>query len=226
MVKGTKGKIKNERYKLFLNGYYLDPIDRKTFEEMLSNITDIKKKGAPQYAKEARVLCIILWTSGGRPNEVLRLKAGDISKEGQNIQIKLPGSKRGNPRHIILPGKDALINEIWEYSKNKYPLLLLFRHFYSDKYRSYTTKLDKKTGGIKRYEGHYPLVAGNFCYHFKRWFGIPPYFFRHSRMTTAAEKLSIPDLMQLKGSKTEMSVMPYLHATKKQAKKIGKELVK
>ncbi len=212
----------NERYKKFLDNQIVEPIDKTQFKEMLEQVEHPK-------LKEARALCILLWTTAARPIEALQLNRDDIHKKDYSVWINLPGSKGSLARTIELPVRNDMVKELWHYVSHIFAGLDVFPTFYSATHRDRIQKRTKK-GELKYYYGEkgkgYQLYSSNLIYWFKKWFDLPPYIFRHNRMTIAAEKLNKKQLMQLKGAKTEASVWVYVGLTKKEAKKIGRELVK
>lgn len=218
----------NERYKKFLARQIVEPINKEEFKALLGTIES-------RHLREARALCILLWTTGARPNEAVRLHRDNLSRKDSSLWIDLPGSKGSLARTIELPVKNDLVAELWEYVSLIFPGLLLFPHFVSAKHRPRIQKKNRK-GEIKYYYGAngadsanctgYTIYNTTLRYHFKKWFNLPPYIFRHNRLTIAAEKLTLNQLKQLKGAKTEASVWPYISLTKKEAQTIGRELVK
>lgn len=222
------GLVKNERYRAFLEKRIVPVIDRAVFLPLLDKID------YPKSPREARALAILLWMTAARPNEILRLKRDNVQARGTQIVFDLPGSKGSEARTILLPKNNALVKEVWAYISVRFPSMLLFPSFYSSSVRTSTSiktrKWKEKETGIervgKRYERNYQTVSAKLDYWFQRWFGFPAYVFRHNRMTIAAEKLSLEQLRKLKGAKTEASVVCYLHLTMKEAKQIGRELVK
>ena len=124
---------------------------------------------------------ITLFQTGARPNEVLNLKGKDIFKQDSYIIIKMPGSKGGLNRSIFLKSTNGLTKELYNFSRGVFSEMFLFYH-----YRSNCKRL------IKGRE--YTEITCNLRYHFKRWFtgvidgSIPPYFLRHNKFSTLAEK--------------------------------------
>lgn len=219
-------KVTSERYKSYLNRQKIEPIDSKKFTEMLEKVQHANKK-------EARALCILLWATAARPNEILRLTNDKVFKEKNLLSIQLLGSKGSLPRTIDLPLSHPLIKEVWAYSKMVPPNLRLFGNFYSKFQRFSIQKTGKKGKKIYRKPFDekglpvgYPIYSSKLRYYFEKWFNETPYILRHNRLTIAAEDLSVADLMQLKGAKTEASVWPYVLMTRKQAKKISRSLIK
>lgn len=214
-------KIKNQKYVNYLNRIPTKAIIKDEFIELIKSIN------YPTNPKEARIFCIILWATGARPNEVVRLRREDFTKEDSFVCVSLPGSKGSFPRRLYLPGGNVLVKEVSAYANlcldNLFPTLLKASH------RPYIQKKDKQ-GSVKRYFGKggngYNVLTKRLNYYFKKWFDLPPYIFRHNRLIIAAETLNLTQLKELKGAKTEASVYPYLGLTIKKAREMGRELVK
>lgn len=227
------GKIKNPYYKAFINGDLIYEIRREDFEIVLDELQH-------QYQDQAKSLLILLWATGARPNEVLRLTGKHFIKTDKYLDVKLPGSKGSMARMVRLPLKDSLIQLVWEYVKTIPGSMYCFYFFRSRAKRYGVTKTYTKKNKItgekeivtKRYDKIYDEVSSKLRYYLPKWFnvlfpeGIPPYYLRHNRMSIAAENLDSQALMLLKGSKTEGSIRPYIHQTRKTQRKISQELMK
>jgi len=219
-------KVKNEKYQAFLKGELMETITRTEFDELLERVKH------PQQ-DQARCLAILIWMTAARPSEILRLTGKDFVKERSYLIIKIKGSKGGFARPIPLPYKDTLVKEVWGYVKDKFPEMFVFWAFRSSsKKRKATVKIKKKmpdgTIGetVKEYQKEYPNLSNKLIYWFNRWFGIPPYYFRHNRCTLVAEKEDIEKVRLLKGAKSYNSTLRYMHQTARTTKKISKLLVK
>lgn len=219
--------VKNEKYVNFLKGGLMETIPRSKFEDILPNVQH-------KQLVQARALVITLWMTGARPIEVLNLVAGDFELDGAHLKIKIKTAKRGIGRVIELPLKDVLVKEIWSYVKDKLPTFFIFWAFRSKSRKSFTAvKVKKKDheGKIqiiqKRYDKPYADISDRLHHWFKKWFGIPPYYFRHNRFTIMADyEDNIERIRQTKGAKGYDSVLRYMHTSAKAAKKSGKYLVK
>lgn len=212
-------KIKNVNYRSFLDQGIIETLNEKQLVMALDNIKG--KRG--RYVKEARVFLILLYYSGARPNEVLNLKAKNVSNDGVYLKALFPGSKKGLPRSLYFQIKKPLIKEALDYCLSVMPEAYLFYHYRS----GYTRKILTKKGEVK-----YRLeVTNGLRWYFGRWWdsvvagGIPPYFLRHNRMSKLAEKgASLNELRMLKGSRTYESVMPYLHMSSRTGKTLAKKI--
>lgn len=220
----------DKNYLDFLAGKTFVTIPRKLFIEKLDGIRYVHKTDAN---KPARVACILLWMTGARPNEVLRLRAGDFTRTTAHLIVQMPGSKGGNSRPIRLPLHDKLVIEIDDFVKDKYAEWVVFWQLQSKTIKNGTTRSFKSKGlngeevwKAKRYEKKYADISSKFAKSFRQWFDMPIYYLRHNRFTVAAEKLAINDLKDLKGAKSESSLMKYMHHTEKAGKRIAKELTK
>jgi hypothetical protein len=217
---------------LELNNWYRAGADFTLtyYKQLLEALPGIKHK----YKDEARVLVILLWTSAARPNEVLKLLRKDIKVTGENLKVMFTGSKGSNPRELSFPLSCPEINEAWLFAQKLYDWQPLFPHFvskckipYTYYWKNIKNQETGKTERIRvRVNKEYPLLADKLQYWFKKWGLRTPYYYRHNRMTIAAEDLGIRDLQQLKGAKKENSVYCYLRSTAEAKKRIGKTLIK
>lgn len=227
------GKVTNQYYKDFLDGFLLNEISRLDIIKVLDNINN-------KYLDQARVLVIIAWASGSRPNEYLRLKKEHLSMSREFLEIKMPESKGSSARTISLPrhmqdgDEDLLTKEIHDYSRTLVPDQWLFWFFRSDAVRYGVTKKYKtKDGEIKekKYDKIYKYISSKLGYYFPKWFsvlfqdGVPPYYLRHNRATKVYEKAGPGAAMQTFGWKKEETMKKYTHKTKKMRKKIGSALM-
>lgn len=208
-------KIKNPNYRKFLDEGIIDPVTEDHIESALKNI-----KG--HHVREGRALLLTLYYTGARPNEVLRIKGGDVVKEDSYIVIKLPGSKGGLPRSLYFPHRKRLIREIYEYAAGLFPDSFLFYHYQNRHVRMVMTRK-----GLKERI----TISDKLRYYLNNWFtgviehSISPYFLRHSRFSKLAQKgVSIQDLRMLKGSRSAESVNYYIHMSTESAKKIAKKM--
>lgn len=229
------GKVKNKYYKDFLDGFLLNEISRADINMVLSNVKD------NQYKEQARVLIIISWASGARPNEYLRLKPENFSLSKDYLEIRFPGSKGSSSRTISMPrylkdstDEDPLTKEVHKYVRKLFPSQWLFWFFRSDAIRDGVTKRYIKKDGTaveKRYNKIYPDLASKLRYYFPIWFdcifpdGVPPYYLRHNRATKVLDKAGREATIQTFGWKKEETLKKYSHKTKKMRKKVGEGLM-
>lgn len=229
------GTVKNQFYKDFLEGFLLNEISREDIIHVLNSITH-------QYLVQARVLIIIAWASGSRPNEYLRLTPEHFSRTREFLEIKMPASKGSSARTISLPRylkdskkEDPLTTEVHDYVRKLFPRQWLFWFFRSDAKRHGVTKKYKKKDGTvveKRYDKIYNYLSSKLSYYFPKWFsclfpdGIPPYYLRHNRATKVYEAVGSGGTMETFGWKKEETMKKYMHKTKKMRKEIGEALMK
>jgi integrase len=212
-------KIKNPHYLKFLQEGLIDLL---TEEQILQALNRVRGR----YKKEGRALIITLYLTGARPNEALRLKAKDIKRDGNHLRILIRGSKGGKARTIHLSMRNKLTKELYNYTKDIIPEILIFFH-YRNKYTRYREiiRFGKPTGEFKQIT----TITDKLRYHFKIWFkdlgieGIPPYFLRHNRFSSLAEQGATRDqLYQLKGASDDKSIDYYTHLSTDSSKKLSK----
>jgi len=207
-------KIKNKEYLNFLKKGEINTIDSDEFGKMLDLVEH-------RFRADARSFAILLFTTGRRPSELLSLRAKDFKKVRRTLHIQVPTRKGGITSTVLLPWND-FTQEVWDFvSKPMFPETFVF-----NKLRQYPP-----VKNIVRWKGRdgelktkiYERVEGRLYYNLNKWFGVPPYFFRHNRFTLAAEKgASEFQIMLMKGAKTRDSVAPYMHKSIKEATKLKK----
>jgi site-specific recombinase XerD len=208
-------RIKNKRYRKFLDEGIIQTLKQEQVIQILQNI---KSRNILQ----ARALFLILYFTGARPNEVLRLQAKDITLEKPHLLIKLQGSKKGLPRTVYLPYSNALVQDIYKYSNSTFSEVLLFHNYISQYIRTVKTK----KGIIQRKE-----LSTKLYYYIQKWTRgvleeeLTPYFLRHNRFSKLSENgITMEQLRMMKGSRTLDSVTPYLHLSTEISKKISKKI--
>lgn len=187
-----------------------------------------------KHQEEAHIMFILLWLSAARPNEILNLKRTDLKKIGNHLQIIFPASKGSQAGAFRFPLTSPLIKKVWDFASKKWEWELMFPHFYCDRKMTHTTKVwykkDKVTGEnvryFKRYDKAYDHSAHHIGYWFKKWGLRTPYYYRHNRLTIAAEYLPIRELQRLKRAKKEDSVYIYLRSTAESQAKLTKVMLK
>lgn len=209
-------KIKNYNYRQFIDKGEIELINVDQLKQALNNING-------RHKNEGRALLIVLYYTGCRPVEALRVRAKEIYKEGHYIRIRLKGSKRGLPRTPHLPYRIDLIKELYKYASGRFQDMLLFPSYIN----RYVRQHKNKKGEIKEYIE----TTNKVYYHIKKWFegvitdSIPPYFLRHNRFSKLSEKgVDLNHLRMLKGSKTFDSIIPYQHLSTKLSKKIARNI--
>lgn len=247
MVRSDGKKILNERYLNFIKYDYIETLDRDTFQLVLDNIDyqynnnkmDLSKKTIPRH-KEARAFMILLWITGARPVELLKMYRDDIVKTVNEIFVTIPGAKGGKRRSMTLPYRDKFVREVWLYAATGPSIMLLFPKIRSRKKRSDITytkiTVDPETGEKTKVRvpigKTYDILSQDVNYYFKKWVDpiieISPYFFRHSRFTVVADTkgFDYKDIMKMKGARSIKSVEKYVHASKTRQNAWKKVLVK
>lgn len=167
-------------------------ISRQDLQQFLSNCVN----------EEQKVYLTLLYYTGARPSELLKLRKNNIIFEEDSIKIQIPTLKRGVGRIVYLEKKDR--NEL-ENVENYVKSLenddeMLF-------------KILKNGWNVRDFI--YKVTENK----------LTPYFFRHNRFTKLAIKGVSPFILKyLKGSKTVASVETYVHVSGLEAKKI-KEMI-
>lgn len=207
--------IKNKHYRRFLDEGIIEVLSEDDIKTVLENLKT-------KHMREARSLIIALYYTGARPNEILRLRARHIKRKGRHVILQVKGSKRGLPRSVYLSRKKELVMELLDFAESVYPERYLFYHFRG----RYVRKKKVKGQIVERVE-----YGAKLRKHFYKWFSvlpkgtIPPYFLRHNRFSSLAQKgATMEEMRMLKGSKTFASVEPYLHMSEATAKKLAKRI--
>lgn len=207
-------RIKNKRYREFLDTGNINLLSSDDFKKVRNNIRG-------RYAEEGKALLTILYYTGCRPNEALRLNTSCFTIDGSYMIVALPRSKNGLPRKVYIPLKKEGVRDVWKLVNHLPPNFNLFWHFGNE----YIRKVKLKNGTIKERKE----ITDKLRFFFKRWFAvlgddsIPPYFLRHNRFSKLAEKgVQLNTLRGLKGAKDPASVMMYLHLSTDESKKAGK----
>lgn len=206
-------KVKNPNYRKFLDTALIDTISEDQIKQALKNVTGKNRI-------QGRALLIALYYTGARPNEVLQLKAKDITRDKSYIALSLPASKGGLPRVIHLPYKNPLVKELYNYSRGQFVNMYIFWAFKN----KYVRRVKTKKGVKIRID-----TTDRLRYYFNKWFagvvkgGIPPYFLRHNRFTKLAiAGVSDREIRIIKGSKSMDSVTPYIHLSSEMSKRNAK----
>lgn len=147
---------------------------------------------------EQKTWITLLWLTGGRPEEILELEKKDITIHPEHITVSISTKKQFKTTHFILQKRNLFIRipsvEPWietlQRHINRLNRELLFSFSIRTGY-NIVSKLGEKA------------LRLNIC----------PYNFRHSRMTLLAEQgATMDELKRFKGSSTDTSVKPYIHA--------------
>lgn len=207
--------------------YYQEFLDGK--EMKIINIEDIYKacKNIKRFKKAGTALLSILYYTGARPDEVLKLHANNISlqkstlngKEHNFLKIQLETVKRGIARVIRLDMSKPIVKDIYDYSSNYPPNAFIF-YMFKGSYKRIGYRKGKPTERIE--------ISDLFRYYFNKWFKgvlrhpIPPYYLRHNRLTKLSMSgATVEQLRLFKGAKSPDSVIPYLHQSRLESEKIA-----
>jgi integrase len=195
------------------------PMSLEEFTQSLEQITYSSKIKTQQ----AKALSILLFYTGLRPVELIKLKAQNIAKEGLKLLIQVSASKGGKAGIIVLSlTQTPLLHQVLELAKKTPSEMQLFYHFATDKAENKVQwlKRDWKTGEKQMIHKIYKRNQ-NLNYFCNKWFGIPPYFFRHNRFSQASMKgAGLKQLMEMKLAKKEDSILPYLKWSRKGKEKL------
>lgn len=203
-------KIRDESYQKFLKSGLIDLIPGSEFASMI-------KKVEHKTQDQARALVILLYITGCRPVEAIDLNPENFDKKGKKIELTIPTKKGGRARILFLPENKYTL-ELYNYSK-KFPVGFFLFYSFRSKARNWVT-WDTKKG---RKNKAYVRTNTKIRHWFKKWFNVTPYFFRHNRFSAMAmQGASMQEIASVKGAKDLKSVMPYLHLSTKQAKKMSK----
>jgi integrase len=228
------GKIKNPYYKAFLEGHLLQEIDRDDLKFVLDRIQH-------QYVDQARCMVIVLWVTGARPNEVLKLTGKNFVFTKDYLEIQLNKSKGGMARDLGMPWinpktgqEDELTKEVWEYAKTMWLDQYCF-HFFRSEAKRYGVKKTyrKKNGEVieKFYDKVYDELSSKLRYYIPKWFsvlwpeGIPPYYLRHNRGSKLYNKSGGEATTIALGHTSEKTKASYAHQTKDMRKNISRGIM-
>lgn len=217
----TYNKIKNKMYVDFMNGNLSQFLSDDQIIQVIDGISG-------KHRTQSRALVCVLYMTGCRPVEALKLKRDDFWIERSFLKIRVPGSKRGTNRTLSFRLKWKPTSVLWAYVKNL-PMGLLVFYKYRSNYKR-RVKIKKAELEEQKYR-IYNDTANRMWYYIKKWFepvidgGISPYVLRHNRLSKLGEKgLEPEELRKFKGSRTLQSVMPYLHMTRKTSEKWARKL--
>lgn len=207
--------IKNKLYRKLLDENDMEVINEEQLRQVLDNIKyrDVEM---------ARSIVILAYYTGARPNELLRIRARDIQKEGRYMVVKIKGSKKGATRSIWLKFND-LVKEVYTYKLKYMEDIFIFFHLIG-RYKQIRKLKNGETKEVIK-------VHQKVTYWFKKWFSaldigtVPPYYLRHNRFTKLAlEGATDRELKQIKGSRSDLSIEYYIHHSKESGKSIAKKI--
>lgn len=198
-------RITNEAYKKLFQEGEIDLFPPEKFHELLDKIT---LRNHPDLAKQYRYFLIILYWSGRRPVEILELKGKDVGRSAQYVTVFFHTVKKGEPSRLFFNTHFIPeIREFREWTTHGFPEMFLFQGLRSGN----TAKVRWKGRGNQPMEKIYFRPTHNLWYYIRKWFGVPPYFFRHNRLSSMANKgASLLQLKHQKGAKSVKSVEVYV----------------
>jgi len=212
-------KITNLSYRNFLDKGEIDTLSQEELEEALDYVDGINKK----HIEEGKALLLVLYYTGCRPIEALKLQGQHVYKEGTYIKIAMQTAKRGVNRVISLPYRLKLVRQFYDYAQKNFREKLLFFNYRSKSVKRY----QNNKGEIKGYEN----ISHNLDYHIKKGFtgvrngSLTGYFLRHNRFSSLAEAgVSPQDIQFLKGGRDYNSVNAYLHLSRKKSEELAKKI--
>lgn len=229
-------KIVSKEYLQFVQGGYIELIDKDKFQKMLDNI---KGKKLPRKCDlaQARAMFICLWYTGRRPSEICNLKAQDVEKVKDKsklyIDIRYETLKRGLKSTIRLP-YNKHTKEMYDFMLLRLPQMYCFHAFRSVTKNNVRWSNNKrvmvKENGLLHKEDYvenkhkeYFRTGNKLNTYIKLWTGLPAYFFRHNRFSLMYSKGASDSQVQLfKGAKSPASVQMYKHMSSQMAKEITK----
>lgn len=210
-------KITNESYRKFREKGLIDIMHPPEFHKNLDKMRVANNNAA---SMELYHYMILLYWSGRRPTEILKLKPKDITLQGRFVSIMFETLKKGRATTFYFSTtKVPDILKVYKWVKMRPPDSLLFPILTG--HAKPLVKWKSKTG--KPHEKVYTDTSYKLRYYTKKYFKVPPYFFRHNRFSDMMLKGAAPqDIKHAKGSKDLRSVEPYLHLSTRAAKQTAK----
>jgi len=214
-------KIVNESYREFLDKGTIHVMEPQEFHKKLD---DIKFDMNNFKTQEWKNFLILLYYSGRGPAELLPPQGKDITQKGQFVSIMIQTRKKGRTTLFYFNSKRVPdIKNVYKWAKNNHPDLLLFRSLIS----STQDHIKWKTKKGEHREKTYTRTSKNITYYVKKFFGVPPYFFRHNRFSSMSMSgADIKHIKHAKGAADYRSVERYIHLSEKEAKETSKYIKK
>lgn len=210
-------KIKNESYRKFVEKGLIDIMKPEEFKQRFEAI---KLEKHQDRLTQWKAFLILLYWTGRRPAEVLRLRAKDFDKKGQLVSILFETLKGGRASVCYLSTRRVpAVLKVYEWAKKNFPEALLFNKLVSST-RDKVTYTTKQGNTVTK---TYTRTTKNITYLVTKWFNVPPYFFRHNRFSDMSMKgASDKQLQYAKGAKDSRSVEVYLHLSDKKARETSR----
>lgn len=222
-------KITNKRYKLHFKSGEFEVMPPKEFYAGLKEI-----EAKPYLLSVLKYYFLLLYWTGRRPIEILELKRENFKKTSlldkekavwdEYLKIYCPAKKGSYPVIVYLAFDNVpFLEDLWDWLQGGPPDFLPFYLLHSKHMQIIRWKTK---AGIPR-ERENKNLSGRILYFSKKFFDVPPYFFRHNRFTDVGLKTGdFNTVKAFKGSKTLASVDPYIHRTAEQMRKIAKDYLK
>lgn len=187
-------KYKNEQMTLWQEKGYMEFMKYPGFQALYDKVAKSQGDERDKY------LLAFLYFTGTRPGEAVLLRREDVTREGDNLVFKVSTLKRGGTdrtvRLVDIPDSFLEIKELWEWAKPQPDLIYLF---------------------------NWLTLMKNPRQYIAARFGLPAYYFRHNHFSLLSLNGATKEqIMQRKGAKGELSVLPYLHLSKDAREKTAK----
>lgn len=210
-------KIVNESYREFIDKGTIHIMPPEEFHRKLDTV----KLGELTFKRHEWLnYLLLLYWSGRRPAEILKLKGKDFSIKGNFICIMFETLKKGRTTMFYFNFKKVPdIKKVFDWAKLRHLELLLFQSLISSHKK--TVKWKTKAGELR--QKTYAQPSANITFYVKKFFGVPPYFFRHNRFSDMSMQGATSwQIKHVKGSKDLRSVDAYIHLSEKGAKEAAK----
>lgn len=232
-------KIKNKRYLTHFKKGKIETMASDEFYEKLARV-----KGKYHIENLLKDYFLLLYWTGRRPVEILDLIGEDFrqtslkEKDGSKrdyLAIQTHTKKGGKPVEIFLVFEQIpQLKELWTRIQGipaDFPVFGLLRSRSKQKVSWKTKELELIINGqvgikpSKLKEKEYDKPEKNIFYWCVKYFGVPPYFFRHNRFSLMKQEgASFEDIKTFKGAKTMASVEPYINPTEEKLRELGRKL--
>lgn len=151
-------------------------------------------------AADHRAWILLLWLTGGRPEEIIRLQKKDLNINQDKLTVSIETLKKPKTESFIYTRRN-----LCTHGENLIPYLQDLNRFILRIKREQLFIFSIRTGYNIISKIGFRVLGINLC----------PYNFRHSRMTLLAEAGSTnEELKRFKGSSSDKSIKPYIHARK------------
>lgn len=216
-------KIVNESYREFIDKGTIHIMPPEEFHRKLDTV----KFGELAFKRHEWLnYLLLLYWSGRRPAEILKLKGKDFSIKGHFICVMFETLKKGRTTMFYFNFKKVPdIKKVFDWAKLRHLELLLFQSLISAHKKTVKWKIKKldENGQPTAKMKIYAQPSANITFYVKKFFGVPPYFFRHNRFSDMVMKgATAEEIKHVKGAKDIRSVYAYIHLSAKGAKEAAK----